>query len=176
MLFSEVTVVKRHEYHPRRHNVTHFRRSDNGSTARDDPDTIAIQDAEPRGVGLIDSHEDTGRRLVELRCLCRFGARMPVVRLPTADGNRRKLFIRRLERRLVFSRHEYGPTPWIAFVTVLVECVLVSGLEIGLVGLGALPFSRKIPIGVQPSGAFWMIVVSRPLNPAAFGKLLVGHP
>jgi hypothetical protein len=42
MLLSEVTVVKWHEYHPARHNVTHFRRSDNGSTARDDPDTIAI--------------------------------------------------------------------------------------------------------------------------------------
>ena len=84
--------------------------------------------------------------------------------------------IGRLKRRLVFSRYEYGPTPWIAFVAILLECVLVSGLEIGLVGFRALPFSRKMAIGVQPSGAVWMIVVAGPLNPAAFGKLLVGHP
>src|SRR4029453_9738367 len=176
MLFSEVTVVKRHEDHPRRHDVTHLRRSDNGSTARDDPNTIAIQDAEPSGVGLIDRDEDPWRCLVELRCLCGFCARMPLVRLPTADGNRRKLFIRCLERRLIFSRHEYGPTPWIALIAVLIEGVLVSGLEIGLVGFRALPFSRKMAIGVQPGSAVWMIVVARPLNPAAFGKLLVGHP
>ena len=72
MLLSEVAVMEWYEHHAGRHQITHFRRSDNGSAARDDANTIAIQDADSIGVGGIDGNEHTRRCLIELRRLPRF--------------------------------------------------------------------------------------------------------
>ena len=95
MLLSEVAVMERHEHHARRHDVTYLRRSDDGSTTRDNPNTIAIENAALIGVVGVDGHKDSRGSFVELRRLPCFCSRVPMVGLTTADRDRRELFIRK---------------------------------------------------------------------------------
>src|SRR4029450_13782971 len=98
------------------------------SATRDDADTVAIENAALIGVGGVDGHEDSRGSFVELRRFPCFLSRVAMVGLTTADRDRRELFIRRLERRLVLGRHEHGAPSCVAFLAVPVEGVLASGL------------------------------------------------
>src|SRR5678816_2928759 len=175
MLFAEITVVERYEHDTRRDDVADLRGRDHGPATRDDSHPIAIEYAESVGVGLVHRDEDLRRGIVELWCLTCLRPAMPVVHLPSADGDDRELVVGGVERRLVLRCNEYGAAARIPLLAIFVERVLVARLEILLVRFGDLPFGRKVRDRVEPDRAVWVLAIARPLDAAALGKFLVRH-